>query len=704
VNQFSDKVNFIWSLKELLRGPYKDHQVGRVILPLTVLRRLDCVLEPTKAKVLAKAAELKGGKVANTEPILNRVAGASFHNTSKLDFQKLKGDADKIAANLTAYIKGFSSKVREIFEKFNFEPEIARLEENDRLFLVVSKFAEFDLHPDRVSNIEMGYIFEELIRRGNEAANETAGDHFTPREVIRLMVNLLLAPDRDLLVKKGIVRTLFDPACGTGGMLAVADEYLHELNPDAKLEVFGQDHNPESYAVCGSDMLIKGHNIDHIVFGSSFTKDGFSSERFDYLLANPPFGVEWKPDETAIRKEHETQGLDGRFGAGLPRINDGSFLFLQHMISKMKPTKDGGSRIGIVFNGSPLFTGDAGSGESEIRRWIIENDWLEAIVALPDQLFYNTGIFTYVWIVTNRKAKARRGKVQLINAVQLSRKMRKSLNNKRNEIAAEQIEDITRIHGNFRNGEARRLAVSGSNSSNGQDQDGQPHEDDFIVSKVFDNADFGFRQIAVERPLRLNFQASPERIERLREITAFANLAKSKKKDKKQVAQEQAAGREQQEAILMALGTLKADKVYRDRDKFVADLEAAFDRADLKLAAPLKKAILAALAERDETAEICRNKDGNPEPDSELRDYENVPLKEDIYEYFEREVRPHVPDAWIDESKRDEKDGHVGRVGYEIPLTRHFYKYVPPRPLEEIEAEIAGLEKDIVRMLREVVG
>jgi len=704
VNQFSDKVNFIWSLKELLRGPYKDHQVGRVILPLTVLRRLDCVLEPTKAKVLAKAAELKGGKVANTEPILNRVAGASFHNTSKLDFQKLKGDADKIAANLTAYIKGFSSKVREIFEKFNFEPEIARLEENDRLFLVVSKFAEFDLHPDRVSNIEMGYIFEELIRRGNEAANETAGDHFTPREVIRLMVNLLLAPDRDLLVKKGIVRTLFDPACGTGGMLAVADEYLHELNPDAKLEVFGQDHNPESYAVCGSDMLIKGHNIDHIVFGSSFTKDGFSSERFDYLLANPPFGVEWKPDETAIRKEHETQGLDGRFGAGLPRINDGSFLFLQHMISKMKPTKDGGSRIGIVFNGSPLFTGDAGSGESEIRRWIFENDWLEAIVALPDQLFYNTGIFTYVWIVTNRKAKARRGKVQLINAVQLSRKMRKSLNNKRNEIAAEQIEDITRIHGNFRNGEARRLAVSGSNSSNGQDQDGQPHEDDFIVSKVFDNADFGFRQIAVERPLRLNFQASPERIERLREITAFANLAKSKKKDKKQVAQEQAAGREQQEAILMALGTLKADKVYRDRDKFVADLEAAFDRADLKLAAPLKKAILAALAERDETAEICRNKDGNPEPDSELRDYENVPLKEDIYEYFEREVRPHVPDAWIDESKRDEKDGHVGRVGYEIPLTRHFYKYVPPRPLEEIEAEIAGLEKDIVRMLREVVG
>ena len=318
--------------------------------------------------------------------------------------------------------------MRDIFDKFAFEPEIAKLDEHNRLFLVVSKFAAFDLHPDRVSNIEMGYIFEELIRRFNEAANETAGDHFTPREVIRLMVNLLFAPDRDLLVKKGIVRTLFDPACGTGGMLAVADEYLHELNPNAKLEVFGQDHNPESYAVCGSDMIIKGHNIDHIVFGSSFTKDGFRNEQFDYLLANPPFGVEWKPDQEAIEKEHDDHGYDGRFGARLLRINDGSLLFLQHIISKMKVAKDGGSRIGIVFNGSPLFTGDAGSGESEIRRWIIENDWLEAIVALPDQLFYNTGIFTYVWIVTNRKAKSRRGKVQLINGVQFFRNMRKSLN------------------------------------------------------------------------------------------------------------------------------------------------------------------------------------------------------------------------------------------------------------------------------------
>ncbi len=699
MTNFGDKVSFIWSVADSLRGPYKPAQYGRVILPLTVLRRLDCVLEPTKAKVLAKAAELKGGKVANAEPILNRLAKSSFHNTSKLDFPKLKGEPDKIAANLTAYIKGFSSQVRDIFEKFNFEPEIARLDENNRLFLVVSKFADIDLHPDAVSNIEMGYVFEELIRRFNEAANETAGDHFTPREVIRLMVNILFAPDRKLLTQQGAVRSLFDPACGTGGMLAVADEYLHELNPDAKLEVFGQDFNPESYAVCGSDMLIKGHNIDHIVFGSSFTKDGFQHERFDYLLANPPFGVEWKPDEDAIRKEHDTQGLDGRFGAGLPRIDNGALLFLQHMISKMKAVKDGGSRLAIVFNGSPLFTGDAGSGESDIRRLIIENDWLEAIIALPDQLFYNTGIYTYIWIVTNRKAKNRRGKVQLINAVQFSRKMRKSLNNKRNEIAEDQIADITRIYGNFQDGESRQVCANELNGHNGQD-----HEDNFVVSKVFDNLDFGFRQITIESPLRLNFQASSERIKQLREMSAFSNLAKSKKKDKKQVAQEEAAGRVQQEAIFSVLKTLPAGRLYKNRELFITDLEAAFDRATLKLSAPVKKAIVAALSERDETAEICRDKEGNPEPDQELRDSENVPMKEDIHEYFEREVRPHVPDAWIDVSKRDEKDGQIGRVGYEVPLTRHFYKYVAPRPLEAIESEIADLEKEIVRMLREVVG
>lgn len=677
MNNFGEKVSFIWSVADLLRGPYKPAQYGKVILPLTVLRRLDCVLEPTKAKVLAKAKSLKGGKVGNIEPILNRVAKVPFHNTSKLDFQKLKGEPDKTAANLTRYIKSFSAKARDIIDYFGFEAEIAKLDEADRLFLVVSKFCDIDLHPDAVPNTEMGYIFEELIRKFNEAANETAGDHFTPREVIRLMVNLLFEPDGDVLTKKGIVKTLYDPACGTGGMLAVADEYLRELNPDASLEVFGQDWNKESYAVCGSDMLIKDHDIDHIAFGSSFSKDAFPRQTFDYMLANPPFGVEWKPDENEIRKEADTQGFDGRFGAGLPRINDGSFLFLQHMISKMQPaTKEGGTRLAIVFNGSPLFTGDAGSGESEIRRWIIENDWLEAIVAMPDQLFYNTGIFTYVWIVTNRKRPKRRGKVQLINAVDLYQKMRKSLGNKRHEIAEEQIAEVTRLYGGV--------------TKNGR-------------SKVFDNEDFGFRKITVERPLRLSFQATPRRIESLREVKAFLSLAKSKKKKGSKAAQaEIAEGRELQDGIVNALGTLDADKVNMSRDAFLDDLAEAFEAADVKVPAPIKKAILATLSERDESADVCTDKDGNPEPDPELRDYENVPLKEDIREYFEREVTPHVPDAWIDESKCDKQDGQVGIVGYEIPLTRHFYEYKPPRPLEEIEADIKTIEKDIVRMLAEV--
>ena len=667
-NNFSEKVSFIWSVADLLRGPYKPAQYGRVILPLTVLRRLDCVLEPTKDKVLAKAKSLKGGKVANVEPILNRAAGQSFHNTSRLDFDKLKGEPDKIAANLTKYIKSFSAKARGIIEQFGFENEITKLDESNRLYLVIAKFSAIDLHPKVVPNTEMGYIFEELIRKFNEAANETAGDHFTPREVIRLMVNLLFEPDSDILTKKGIVKTLLDPACGTGGMLSVADEYLHELNPDASLEVFGQDHNPESYAVCGSDMLIKGHNIDHIVKGSSFSEDGFPGERYDYMLANPPFGVEWKPDEDDIRKEHETQGFDGRFGAGLPRINDGSLLFLLHMISKMKTPKKGGSRIAIVFNGSPLFTGDAGSGESEIRRWIIENDWLEAIVALPDQLFYNTGISTYFWILSNRKSEERQGKIQLINGVDHFEKMRKSLGNKRKEISRDQINEITQLYGNFAKSEQ---------------------------SKIFDNEDFGFRKITVERPLRLSFQATPERIEALQESKAFQNLAKSKKKKGSKAAETDIeAGQTLQQDIVDALKSLKAAKVYNDRKPFLDDLEAAFKKGGLKVPAPIKKAIVGALCKRDEAADICRNKDGDPEPDTELRDYESVPLKEDIHDYFAREVLPHVPDAWIDEEKT--------KIGYEIPLNRHFYKYTPPRPLEEIEADIKEIEKDIVKMLAEV--
>jgi type I restriction enzyme M protein len=512
----------------------------------------------------------------------------------------------------------------------------------------------------------MGYIFEELIRRFNEASNEEAGDHFTPREVIRLMVDLIFAPDSDTLTRKGIVKTLYDPTCGTGGMLSVSDEYVRELNPDARLEVFGQEYNDQAYAICGSDMMIKGQSLDNIRFGDSFTEDQFSGKRFDYMLANPPFGVEWKPEEDVIRKESEEQGFGGRFGAGLPRINDGSFLFLQHMISKMKPVKEGGTRLAIVFNGSPMFTGGAGSGESEIRRWITEHDWLEAIIALPDQLFYNTGISTYLWIVTNRKSKARKGKIQLVDGTSLFKKMRKSLGNKRNEICEEQRADITRLYGSFSEGESVR---------------------------VFDNADFGFRRITVERPLRLSFEVTAERLARVRACSAFQALVESKKrKDKKQAAKDRAEGEALQQAILGALEPLRGQPVYKNREKFEATLEAAF--AGVKVPTKVFRAILDALGERDETADVCTDAKGNPEPDSELRDYENVPLKENIASYMAREVLTHVPDAWVDETKT--------KIGYEINFNRYFYKYVPPRPLPAIEADLKQIEGEIAAMLQEM--
>jgi type I restriction enzyme M protein len=669
VTSFGEYVSFIWNVADLLRGPYRPNQYGRVILPMTVLRRLDCVLEPTRDKVLRRAAELKGQPEPLIEKLLQKESRQKFFNISKYSFERLAADPTNIAANLTKYLKGFSRQAREILEKFSIETELAKLEERNLLFLIVKKFAAMDLHPETVDNRTMGYIFEELIRKFNEAANEEAGDHFTPREVIRLMVDLLFAPDHKLLTQPKVVRTLYDPACGTGGMLSVADEYLAKLNPEASLELFGQDWNEQAFAVCGSDMLIKGQAIENIKFGSSFTVDGFPDDKFDYILANPPFGVKWEADEKKIRDEFGTEGETGRFGAGLPRINDGSFLFLQHMISKRKPVhgKEGGSRIGIVFNGSPLFTGDAGSGESEIRRWIIENDWLEAILALPDQLFYNTGIFTYIWIVTNRKPKERRGKVQLINGVDLFTKMRKSLGNKRNEVGEAQRTEIVATYRAFLEGER---------------------------SKIFDNDDFGYHQITVERPLRLNFAATPERIERLKAERAFQNLATSRKKGK-QADQEIAAGEALQQEIVSALGSLPP-MTLRSRGEFADVLDTALQEKDLKLSAPIRKAVMSSLSERDETADICRDADGNPEPDSELRDYENVPLKEDIHSYFDREVKPYVADAWIDGAKT--------KVGYEIPLTRHFYKYTPSRPLEEIRVEIAQLETEIMGMLREVVG
>lgn len=668
MNDFKEKANFIWSVADLIRGPYRPNQYKDVMLPMTVLRRLDCVLEPTKEAVLAKLGSLEGGKVQNVEPILNKAAGQSFHNTSLFTFEKLKDDPDNIAANLTHYIKSFSIRASDIIDHFGFEEHIAKLDKANRLYLLVSKFCEIDLHPSTVPNIEMGYIFEELIRRFNEASNEEAGDHFTPREVIRLMVNLLFTPDSDILTTKGIVKTLCDPACGTGGMLSVSEEYLRELNPDARLEVFGQDYNDQAYAICGSDMMIKGQSMDNIHFGDSFTEDHLAGKTFDYLLANPPFGVEWKPEEDFIRKEYEEEGFNGRFGAGLPRINDGSLLFLQHMISKMKAPKEG-TRLAIVFNGSPLFTGSAGSGESNIRQWIIENDWLEAIVALPDQLFYNTGISTYIWVVTNRKDAYRRGKIQLIDATSFFNKMRRSLGQKRNEIREDQCDEITHLYGDFTEGEN---------------------------VKIFDNSDFGYRRVTVNQPLRLNFLVSKERLDKVRESSAFVSLAASKKrKDAYIVEEEIAEGKHTQEAILSALSELKISGVVTDRDEFTQLMRAAFKRVRIVVPTPLFKAILIALSDRDETANICTDVKGNPEPDADLRDYENIPLKEDIQDHIQREVIPYVPNAWMDESKT--------KIGYEINFNRYFYKYVPPRPLEDIKADLKKIEKDIADMLTDTM-
>ncbi len=660
---------FIWSVADLLRGDYKQSEYGKVILPLTVIRRLDCVLEPTKQAVLKKHKQLSG-RIENIEPVLQAVADEQFFNTSPLTFTKLLDDPDTIADSLSLYIGGFSEAARDVIDKFEFPAQIERMRRANVLYQVVGKFAEIDLHPEVVSNIEMGYLYEELIRRFSELSNETAGEHFTPREVIRLMVNLLFIDDADeILTKRGIVKTLCDPACGTGGMLSVAEDHLRALNPLARLEVYGQELNAETYAVCRSDMMLKEQDASHITFGNSFSEDHFEGERFDYLLANPPFGVEWKKVEAEVRREAETRGFAGRFGAGLPRINDGSFLFLQHMVSKMKRPEEGGSRVAIVFNGSPLFTGAAGSGESEIRRWIIENDWLEAVVALPDQLFYNTGISTYFWIVTNRKSPERRGKVQLVDARECFVKMRKSLGEKRKEISAEQIEEITRLYGDFA-------------------------EDDRV--KIFPNEEFGFLRITVERPLRLRWEVSDETI-----AAVFAAKAIQKLPSDTQTA----------------LGELLEDERgegFATERELVETFEAAV--GVLELGAPAKKALWAALAVRDEEAPVITDRKGNPEPDPELRDNENVPLpvvplsfEEDpsarfatlayrtaIDDYMREEVHPYVPDAWVDHEKT--------RIGYEIPLTRHFYKYVPPRPLEEIDAEIKALEDEIQCLLGEVEG
>jgi type I restriction enzyme M protein len=665
MTNFRDKVSFIWSIADLLRGDYKQSEYGKVILPLTVLRRLDCVLAPTKDAVLKRAEQMRGTALENVEPILNRVSGQRFHNTSRFDFQLLLGDPAHLAANLEQYVHSFSEKARRILDAFQFAQQIERLSRANLLYPIIQSFARIDLHPESVSNLEMGYIFEELIRRFSEASNETAGEHFTPREVIRQLVDVVIGEDTEALRTPGAVRTLFDPAGGTGGMLSVGDDYMRELNPDASLELFAQELNPESYAICNADMMIKGQNPDNVKLGNSFTEDGFAGKRFDYMLSNPPFGVEWKKVEKKVRDEHERLGHAGRFGAGLPRINDGSFLFVQHMLSKMKQS---GSRIGVVLSGSPLFAGGAGSGESEIRRWILENDWLEAIIALPTDLFYNTGIATYIWVLTNRKSPERRGKVQLIDATGFSRKMPKSLGSKRNYIADEQIAEITRIHGEFREGKH---------------------------SKIFRNEEFGYQRITVERPLRLNFQTSSERVERLKAERAFVAQAQSRKKGAA-AEKEIAEGQRLQEEILAALATMDATVLHRNRHAFEKALSTALRAAGLSVGAPVRRAILSALSEPDSEADICVDAKGNPEPDPALRDYENVPLTEDIHAYFEREVRPHAEDAWTDESKT--------RIGYEIPFNRYFYQYEELRPSAEIADDLRAIESRIMQKLQEVLA
>ena len=693
----AELASFIWSICNLLRGPYKRNEYRKVILPLTVLRRFDCALAATKKKVLAADTGYGGSNETVRDSLLEKASGRSFYNTSKLDFQRLLDDPNLIAQNLSAYIRDFSRNVRKIMERFGFDEQVARMDEKNLLFQVVQRFAGLDLSPERVDNVQMGYVFEELIRIGAEQANEEAGEHFTPREVIRLMVNLLLSPEPDL-GKPYKVKTIYDPACGTGGMLSVAETYLRDHNRDANPLLYGQDWNDDAWAVCKSDMLIKGENAENIVLGDTFTRDGYerrsngSRWTFDYMLANPPFGVEWKQQQHAIKQERDFLGFDGRFGAGLPHIDDGAFLFLQHMLSKMQSVDQGGSRIAIVFNGSPLFTGDAGSGPNNIRQWIIENDWLETIVALPDQLFYNTDIFTYVWVLTNRKAPRRAGKVQLIDGRQFFVKMRKSLGKKRNEISLEQIDDLTRIHGSFRDGETRDLT----------DEDPVTHEPRTrprVVSKVFANEDFGYRRVTVERPLRLNYAATPERIARLEEQRAFQNLAKSKKRPGPVHDAEVAEGQARQEAIrdmLQSLAETTGGQVVRDREIFTAVLKDAIRAAGLRLTASVRNNVLSALSERDPEAAVCRNRRGEPEPDSELRDTETVPLREDIDEYVAREVLPHVPDAWVDASKT--------RIGYEIPLNRHFYVYEPPRPLDAIKSDLQALEREIAGLFRQVTG
>ncbi|UPT45786.1 MULTISPECIES: class I SAM-dependent DNA methyltransferase [Streptomyces] len=665
-SKHTELANHAWSVADLLRGDYKQSDYGKVILPFTVLRRLECVLEPTRQKV-AETASLYESQEIDGDYFLRKASGHSFYNKSALTLKMIAADPQNAAKNLQVYVGSFSENATEVLDKYEFAQQIKKLDSANLLYQVIGKFTDLDLRPEVVSNHNMGYIFEELIRRFAEQSNETAGEHFTPREVIRLMVNLLIAPDGDALSLPGVVRTVMDPACGTGGMLSAAEEHIKALNPDATVEVYGQELNPESWAICRSDLMIKGQDPENIAFGNSFSDDGHQREKFDYLLANPPFGVEWKKVKEDVEYEHTNLGDSGRFGAGLPRINDGSLLFLQHMISKMKPVDakgGGGSRIAIVFNGSPLFTGAAGSGESEIRRWILENDWLEAIVALPDQLFYNTGISTYFWILTNRKDAQHKGKVVLLDARDQWVKMRKSLGDKRKELGdgssgrPNHIGDITRLYG-----DAVAAAANAEHPLHGK-------------VKVFDNTAFGYQRITVERPLKLRFELTEETLAAVEASKVVQKLPNAS-------------------ALVEAFRAMEGPRSWATKSEAWVALKDAAVAAGTTwpTGAPFSKALREAVGVRDPGGEVQMVK-GQKEPDAELRDNENVPLGEEVEEYLKREVHPHVPDAWIDHTKT--------KVGYEIPFTRHFYVYEPPRPLAEIDSDLKALEAEIQTLLREV--
>lgn len=650
----SHLASFIWSVADLLRGDFKQSQYGRIILPFTLLRRMECVLAPTKEAVLQAAREHQDKSDVIREKMLLRVGGLEFFNASPLTLATLSDTQTR--DDLMSYVQSFSSDGRQIFEYFNFEDFVQQLTSADLLYQVVQRFAAIDLSPQALSNFGMGVIFEELIRKFAESSNETAGEHFTPRDIVHLTTSLVMTHQDEKLKPNSIV-TIYDPTAGTGGFLSEGDAYIQSISKNVTVSLFGQELNPESYAICKADMLIKGQDISHIKLGNTLSDDQLPGIDFDFMLSNPPFGVEWKKVQKQISDEHKLRGFDGRFGPGLPRVSDGSLLFLLHLVSKMRDSREGGSRIGIILNGSPLFTGGAGSGESEIRRHLLQNDLVEAIVALPTDMFHNTGIATYIWILSNNKPAVRKGKVQLIDGTEHFSKMRKSLGSKRQYINEEQIADLVRLYGQF---------------------------EETPKSKLFANEAFGYRRITVERPLRLSFQVTESRIQAALQERAIQKLDE-----------------DVQQTLVQALQSMDGDAIYKNREQFRKILKKALDAHAAHSGAAEMRALLNALGERDPDADICMTK-RKPEADPTLRDVENVPLGESVYEYFEREVRPHVPDAWIDESKVDAQDGEVGVVGYEIPFNRHFYVFTPPRSLEDIDRDLKACTDRIKQMIEEL--